>query len=63
MDIYAIAYIDTLCAIFERQKTERKTINRNKKKTMNETGVFFDTFYTQPINIGYSIDFKQNKLN
>jgi len=30
---------------------------------MNETCVFFDTFYTQPIYIGYDIDFKQNKLN
>ena len=30
---------------------------------MNETRIFFRYFYTQPINIGYSADFKQNNLN
>ena len=30
---------------------------------VNETGVFFRYIFIQPINVGYSIDFKQNKFN
>ena len=30
---------------------------------MNETLKFLPNNYSQPINIGYSIDFKQNNLN
>jgi len=30
---------------------------------MNEARVFFRYFYRHPINIGYSVDFKQNNKN